>query len=78
MNQLTDNNIVDLMNHAGGNNLEDNNEGPEKANRTNCSEGLNSIETTLAYVEQQREVTSTDILLFRRWHDLAAKKRKEA
>jgi hypothetical protein len=39
------------------------------------SEGLNSIETALAYVEQE---TATDVLLFRRWHDLATKKRKEA
>jgi hypothetical protein len=42
------------------------------------SEGLNSIETALAYVEQQREATATDALLFMRWRDLAAKKRKEA
>jgi hypothetical protein len=42
------------------------------------SEGLNSIDTALAYVEQQREATATDVLLFRRWRDLAAKKRKEA
>jgi hypothetical protein len=42
------------------------------------SEGLNSIETALAYFEQQREATATDVLLFRRWRDLAAKKRKEA
>jgi hypothetical protein len=42
------------------------------------SEGLNSIKTPLAYIEQQREATATDVLLFRRWHDLAAKKRKEA
>jgi hypothetical protein len=39
---------------------------------------LNSIETALAYVEQQREATDTDVLLFRRWRDLAAKKMKEA
>jgi hypothetical protein len=42
------------------------------------SEGLNSIETALSYVEQQREATATDVLLFRRWCDLTAKKRKEA
>jgi hypothetical protein len=42
------------------------------------SEGLNSIQTALAYVEQERETTATDVLLFRRWRDLAAKKRKEA
>jgi hypothetical protein len=39
-------------------------------------EGLNSIDTALAYVEQ-RQATATDVLLFRRWRDLAAKKRKE-
>jgi hypothetical protein len=44
----------------------------------NHGEGLNSIEIALAYVEQQREATATDGLLFRRWRDLAAKKRKEA
>jgi hypothetical protein len=49
-----------------------------KADRMSRSEGLNSIETTLTYVEQQREVTATDVLLFRYWHDLAAKKSKEA
>jgi hypothetical protein len=42
------------------------------------SEGLNSIETALAYVEQQTEVTATAVLLFRHWCVLAAKKRKEA
>jgi hypothetical protein len=38
------------------------------------SEGLNSIETALAYIEQQREATATDVLLFRHWRDLATKK----
>jgi hypothetical protein len=36
------------------------------------------MKTALACVEQQKEVTATDVLLFRCWHDLAAKKRKEA
>jgi hypothetical protein len=49
-----------------------------KADRMSYSEGLNSIKTTLAYVEQQREVTAAYILLFRHWHDLTTKKRKEA
>jgi hypothetical protein len=42
------------------------------------SEGLNSIQTSLARVKQQREPTVADVQLFRRWRDLAAKKRKEA
>jgi hypothetical protein len=45
--QPTGNNIVDLMNHAGDDDFEDNNEGPEKADRMSHSEGLNSIETAL-------------------------------
>jgi hypothetical protein len=75
--QLTDNDIVDLVNHAGDDDLEDYNEGPETGDRMSHSEGLNSIKTALAYIEQQREVTATDVLLFRSWCDLAAKKRKE-
>jgi hypothetical protein len=42
------------------------------------SEGLNSVETALACIEEQREATVTDVPLLRRWHDLAAKKRKGA
>jgi hypothetical protein len=38
---------------------------------------LNSIETALAYAEQ-RDATATDVLLFRSWRNIAAKKRKEA
>jgi hypothetical protein len=36
------------VNHAGDDDLEDDNEGPEKAGRMSHSEGLNSIETALA------------------------------
>jgi hypothetical protein len=35
MNQLTDNDTVDLVNHAGDDDLEDDNKGPEKADRMN-------------------------------------------
>jgi hypothetical protein len=52
---------------------------PQKADRISHSEGLNSIKTALAYIEQQGEAAATDILLlFRHWHDLATKKRNEA
>jgi hypothetical protein len=50
--------------------------GPKKADISH-SEGLISIQTTLVCVEQQREATPTDILLFRGWRDLPANKRKE-
>jgi hypothetical protein len=42
------------------------------------SEGLNSTKTKLAYAEEQREMTATDILLFRYWHDLVTKEKEEA
>lgn len=42
-----------------------------------CSEGLNSTETALAD-EQQREVTTADVLLFRHLRDHAEKKWEEA
>jgi hypothetical protein len=76
--ELTDDDIVDLVNHAGDEDLEDDDRGPEKADGMSHIEGFNSIETELADVEQQGEATTTDVLLFRRWRDLAAKKRKEA
>jgi hypothetical protein len=37
--QVTDNDIMDLVNHAGNNDLEDNNKGPQKADRMSHSEG---------------------------------------
>jgi hypothetical protein len=52
--------------------------GPQKADRMSHSEGLNATEIVHAYVEQQREATTTDVLLFRCWHDLATKKKEEA
>jgi hypothetical protein len=48
---MTDNDVVGLVNHAGDDDLEDNNKGLEKDDRMSHSEGLNSIETILAYVE---------------------------
>jgi hypothetical protein len=50
----------------------------EKADRMSHSGVLNSMKTTLAYTEQQREVTATDVLLFKYWRDSAIKKMKEA
>jgi hypothetical protein len=52
--------------------------GPKEADRMSHSEGLNSNETALAYIKQQRKATTTDVLLFRCWHELATKKGKEA
>jgi hypothetical protein len=51
--------------------------GPQKADKISHSERLNYTQTSLAYVEQQREATATDVLLLRQWRDLAAEKRKQ-
>jgi hypothetical protein len=52
--------------------------GPEKADRIGHSEGLNSIETAFVYVEQQRGLAATNVLLSRHRHDLTMKIRKKA
>jgi hypothetical protein len=44
----------------------------------NHSEGLNSIQPALTYFEKQSQATATDVQLFMRWRDLAAKEREEA
>jgi hypothetical protein len=41
--QQTDNGTVKLVNHAGNNNLEDNNKGPKKSGTVSHSEGQNAI-----------------------------------
>jgi hypothetical protein len=63
--QLTNNNLIDLMNHAGDDHLEDGNIGAGIIDRISNSRGLKAIETALAYVGHERDVTATDILLFR-------------
>jgi len=63
--QLTNNNLIDLMSHAGDDHLEDGNIGAGIVDRISNSRGLKAIETTLAYVGHERDVTATDILLFR-------------
>lgn len=39
------------------------------------SEGLAALETALCYIEQQPEATPADIMLLRRWCEIAARKR---
>jgi hypothetical protein len=51
MDQLTGNDTVNLVNHAGDDDLEGDNKGPQKADRMSHTKGLNSVETALAYVE---------------------------
>ena len=63
--QLTNNNLIDLMSHAGDDHLEDGNIGEGIVVRISSSSGLKAIETTFAYVGHERDVTATGILLFR-------------
>jgi hypothetical protein len=65
------------VNQAGNDDLQQSNKGPKRAEKMSHSEGLNSIETALAYTEQQRQATATDMLLLRCCHDPDTKKRKE-
>lgn len=63
--QLTNNNLIDLMSRAGDDHLEDGNIGAVIVDIISDSRGLNVIETTLACVGLERDVTATDILMFR-------------
>jgi hypothetical protein len=38
---------------------------------------VKALEVALAFVEQQGEVTATDVMLLRFWYDLAARKRSK-
>jgi hypothetical protein len=51
--------------------------GPVKADRMSHSEGLNSIQTSRAYVKQQSEATAADVLPFRRRRDLGKVSQKQ-
>lgn len=42
------------------------------------SEGLEALEKALTYVEQQENATAADVLLIKRWRDIAAKNRSSA
>ncbi|GBN42488.1 hypothetical protein AVEN_104036-1 [Araneus ventricosus] len=39
------------------------------------SEAANALEIALRYIEQSENTTSTDIMLMRRWHNIASKSR---
>ena len=56
--------------------MEDSNDGSGKVDTLNHSGGLKAIETTIAYVEKQKETTASDILLFRHWRGLATEKKE--
>jgi hypothetical protein len=52
--------------------------GLDKTERMSHSKGVKALEAVLAYIVQQGETAATDVMLLRRWHNLAAKKRSRA
>lgn len=78
--ELTDGDIIAMVNGAE---VEDHGESDaeselQKEETINHSEGVKILEAALTYIEQQPEATATDVMLLRRWRDLAARKRATA
>jgi hypothetical protein len=48
---VTDNDVVDLVSHAGSDHLEDYNEGAENGDGMTWCGGLKAVETAFAYIE---------------------------
>ena len=46
-----------------------------ESQRITHEEGLNALELALKYVEEQAEANASDLLLMKRWRDIAANKR---
>ncbi|GBM13364.1 hypothetical protein AVEN_159782-1 [Araneus ventricosus] len=75
-NQLdTDEEIISLVQNKpqDGSDLEETDE-PENV-LVSHSEAANALEIALRYIEQRENVTSTDIMLMRRWHNIASTSR---
>lgn len=70
--EVTDETIVDMVNNTQQ--CEDENE-TEAVPLMTHTEGYTALEAAMRYVEQQPEATPTDVLLLRRWRDIAARKR---
>jgi hypothetical protein len=67
------------VSHGDCGHLQDDNKGAENDDRMSHGGGLKAIGTPLAYNEQEKEVTiTTDILLCRLWHNVAAEEVKNA
>ncbi|XP_067215686.1 jerky protein homolog-like [Linepithema humile] len=73
--ELTDDEICQLVNSEEEIADETGDNEMEESQYVNHEEGLNALELTLKYVEEQSEATASDLLLIKRWRDIAAKKR---
>lgn len=70
MNEFTDSDIIDLVNIEPAPTEEE----EQTQTITHC-EAFQMFEQLIDYVELQEEATTADLLLFRRWRDIASKKR---
>lgn len=75
--EVTDENIIEMVNEEKTYHKEDDEEetSSQENGKISHGEGVASLEAALRYVEQQEEATPTDVLLLKRWRDIAAKKR---
>jgi hypothetical protein len=75
---LTDCSIIALLNYDGCEDDEDNGAGTGlrlgRMERMNHNKGVKALEAALAFVEQEGEVTVTDVMLLRCWYDLTTGK----
>lgn len=72
--EVTDDMIVEAVNEVTNQLSEDEDDVmPEKISH---SDGLQAIEKALSYIEQQPQVSPTDIMLLRRWREIAATNRR--
>lgn len=77
--QLTDKNIVGLVKHGDRSHLQDDNQGAGNDDRMSHGGEWKAVRTSLPYNEQEKEMTiTTDILLCRLWHNVAAEEVKNA
>lgn len=74
--EITDDEIIKMVDHQATSNADsgEEDEGNQQQKVTH-SDGLMFLENALRYVEQQPEVTPSDILFLKRWSLLAARKR---
>lgn len=73
LNELTDSDIIEMVRNPKMPEPEQNEE--KKKNTMSHSEAVQAIEALMDYVEQQDEAGPNDVMLLRRWRDIAAKKR---
>jgi hypothetical protein len=74
--EFTEDDIVEMVTNEANGPVNNENEGDQdQINKIPHTEGFKAIEMALEYISQQDEVTPSDIICFRKWRDIAAKKR---